>query len=72
MTTIKGTCGCGRSPTGNCCGWHGLTEEAYEQRKELYETGKVDIHGRDLEVSEYIKQAQELWSDSCTTPRSTK
>jgi hypothetical protein len=24
-----GRCGCGRSPTGKCCGWHGLTEEAY-------------------------------------------
>jgi hypothetical protein len=25
-----GTCGCGRSPTGNCIGWHGLTTEQYE------------------------------------------
>jgi hypothetical protein len=24
-----GSCGCGRSPTGNCCGWHALTEEEY-------------------------------------------
>lgn len=24
----KGTCGCGRSPTGNCIGWHALTEDA--------------------------------------------
>ena len=22
-------CGCGRSPTGKCIGWHALTEEAY-------------------------------------------
>ena len=28
----KGTCGCGRSPSGNCCGWHALTEEEYQQR----------------------------------------
>ena len=28
----KGTCGCGRSPTGNCIGWHALTEEAYKQK----------------------------------------
>ena len=27
-----GTCGCGRSPTGNCIGWHALTEEAYKQK----------------------------------------
>jgi len=26
----KGTCGCGRSPTGNCVGWHNLTEEQYK------------------------------------------
>lgn len=24
-----GSCGCGRSPTGNCCGWHGLSQEDY-------------------------------------------
>lgn len=32
----KGTCGCGRSPTGNCIGWHGLTEEAFQQRLKEY------------------------------------
>jgi hypothetical protein len=26
-----GSCGCGRSPTGKCIGWHGLTEDAYRQ-----------------------------------------
>jgi hypothetical protein len=46
--TKKGTCGCGRSPTGDCCGWHGLTEEDFQQRKELYETGKVDIYGKEI------------------------
>jgi len=25
-----GSCGCGRSPTGVCCGWHGLSEEQYQ------------------------------------------
>ena len=44
----KGTCGCGRSPTGNCCGWHALTEEQFAQRKELYETGKVDLAGNEV------------------------
>jgi hypothetical protein len=44
----KGTCGCGRSPTGDCCGWHGLTEEQFAQRKELYETGKVDLAGNEV------------------------
>lgn len=27
----QNTCGCGRSPTGNCIGWHRLTEEEYKK-----------------------------------------
>lgn len=36
----KGTCGCGRSPTGDCCGWHGLTEEQYKAELEKYKEQK--------------------------------
>jgi len=43
-----GRCGCGRSPTGKCIGWHGLTEEEFAQRKELYETGKADLAGKEI------------------------
>jgi hypothetical protein len=43
-----GKCGCGRSPTGKCCGWHGLTEEQYADRKEKYETGQQDLSGKDI------------------------
>ena len=43
-----GSCGCGRSPTGNCCGWHALSEEQYQERKELYETGKADLQGKEI------------------------
>lgn len=50
-----GKCGCGRSPTGKCIGWHGLSEEEYQAKKELYE---------------YQQQAQTIWNDSCTSPRS--
>ena len=25
-------CGCGRSPTGKCIGWHRLTEDQYQQK----------------------------------------
>ncbi len=25
-------CGCGRSPTGMCKGWHGLSKEEYEKK----------------------------------------
>ncbi len=32
-----GTCGCGRSPTGDCIGWHGLTEEAYQKNLVEYQ-----------------------------------
>jgi hypothetical protein len=63
----KGTCGCGRSPTGDCMGWHNLTEEMYRHQLMLY----IEEQERaDQELREYQKQAQEMWSDSCTTPRS--
>ena len=35
MTYIRkedGTCKCGRSPTGDCIGWHELTPEQYEAK----------------------------------------
>ena len=32
-----GTCGCGRSPNGKCCGWHGLTEEEFQSALAEYE-----------------------------------
>lgn len=53
-----GTCGCGRSPTGDCIGWHGLTEDAYKEALNNWE------------VEQYKKQAQALWNDSCTSGRS--
>jgi hypothetical protein len=31
-----GKCVCGRSPTGKCCGWHGLSEEMYKHQLMLY------------------------------------
>ena len=35
------TCECGRSPTGNCLGWHKLTEEQYLEKKANYEAKKA-------------------------------
>jgi hypothetical protein len=32
-----GKCGCGRSPTGKCIGWHGLSQEAFEARLAEYQ-----------------------------------
>jgi hypothetical protein len=26
-------CGCKRSPTGKCIGWHSLSEEEYQKKK---------------------------------------
>jgi hypothetical protein len=43
-----GKCGCGRSPTGKCIGWHGLTEEQFQERLEKYQTGRQDLSGKDL------------------------
>lgn len=51
-------CGCGRSPTGKCIGWHGLTEDQYKEKL------------REYEIEEYKKDAKKLWNDSCTSERS--
>ena len=34
-------CGCGRSPTGQCFGWHKLNEADYAAKKEAYEAKKA-------------------------------
>ena len=53
------SCGCGRSPTGKCCGWHALTEEAYQAKQAEY----------DLAV--YRERAEQEWfsGGSCTGGR---
>jgi len=55
-----GSCGCGRSPTGDCIGWHGLNEEQLKAAKDKWD------------LAQYQKQAQELWNDSCTAPRKSQ
>ena len=52
-------CGCGRSPTGDCIGWHSLTEEAYKVKKDAWD------------LAQYQKEAEELWfsGGSCTGGR---
>jgi len=59
-----GTCGCGRSPTGDCIGWHGLNEQ---QLKDARAKWQADQDQKELD--EYKSQAQELWNDSCTSNR---
>ena len=61
-----GSCGCGRSPTGKCIGWHGLSEEQLHQAQANWLEEQLK---RDAELQEYQKQAPEIWNDSCTSPR---
>jgi hypothetical protein len=35
-------CGCGRSPTGKCIGWHNLSEEEYEEKRKALETNQQE------------------------------
>ena len=39
----QGTCGCGRSPTGDCCGWHSLTEDQYREKLAEYENKNLAV-----------------------------
>jgi hypothetical protein len=32
----QGTCGCGRSPTGDCIGWHALSESEFQNKQMLW------------------------------------
>ena len=41
MNMIK-TCGCGRSPTGSCIGWHALSEEDYQAKKARYKVRQAE------------------------------
>lgn len=37
-----GKCGCGRSPTGKCIGWHGLSEADFQARLQNYLAEEAD------------------------------
>lgn len=34
-------CGCGRSPTGQCVGWHKLSEDEYRQKLAEHENKQL-------------------------------
>ena len=61
-----GLCGCGRSPTGKCIGWHALSEDLYQHQKMLW---LEEEERKDNELAEYQQQAQGLWfaDGSCTS-----
>lgn len=39
----QGTCGCGRSPSGDCCGWHSLSEDQYREKLAEYENKNLSL-----------------------------
>ena len=41
MAEVK-KCGCGRSPSGKCIGWHGLSEDDYQKKLAAYKARKAD------------------------------
>ena len=41
-TSQFGKCGCGRSPTGYCMGWHGLNEQQLKEAQEKYQAQQLD------------------------------
>ncbi len=45
VTESIGDCGCGRSPTGRCIGWHGLTESEYQEKQRLYAIEQAKQYG---------------------------
>jgi hypothetical protein len=58
LTESGSSCGCGRSPTGKCIGWHALSEEEFREKLAIWEH------------ADYIRRAKETWNDSCTSERS--
>jgi len=36
------SCGCGRSPTGKCIGWHSLSEKEYQDKLDAYNSKIID------------------------------
>ena len=38
--TEKNKCGCGRSPTGKCIGWHSLSEGEFKKKLEAFNKKK--------------------------------
>lgn len=62
-----GSCGCGRSPTGKCIGWHSLTEDVYQEKLKAY---NELLKQEDEDLREWQRQAADMWNDSCTSNRS--
>jgi hypothetical protein len=46
------TCGCGRSPTGRCQGWHSLEKEEYLAKLDEFVKAMVKFQNTQIEESE--------------------
>ena len=49
-------CSCGRSPTGKCVGWHGLSEQQYLEKKSNYD----EKQNRNVDAEQIINVEAEL------------
>ena len=43
------TCGCGRSPTGKCQGWHGLEEAEYLTKLDEFINAVINFKNKKVE-----------------------
>jgi len=50
-----GNCGCGRSPTGKCIGWHGLNEQQLKEAKAAWTEALTQRSAAQITVDE-VKQ----------------
>ena len=53
------TCGCGRSPTGRCMGWHGLEENEYLEKLDEFVKAVFEFQGKKIDESTLVKNAEE-------------
>ena len=53
-------CGCGRSTTGKCIGWHKLSEEEYQEKLKEYQDKEKDENWTQLDFSWIKKERLEM------------
>ena len=58
-----GKCGCGRSPTGKCIGWHGLSESMFQSKLASYVAEEKEIKATNKEEAEAQKKKQDDKND---------
>ena len=54
-----GSCGCGRSPTGDCCGWHALSEDQYREKLALWEIKNLEVQ-KEINRTESLNDVKDL------------